>query len=198
MQAYDAPPAAATAAEAPLTPEGVRGGLLRWLAILVLASAACLALGHADPPLTARGRAQADAVAAALRDCGATRVLSSPLARARTTAEAIARELGVDVVVDRGRVMAQLHVVDRRADELGQLADAMNSMSAGLAERDRVRDLLDKNVSPEVAAQLLRDGATLGGQRCAALAHAVPRPCPSRAPPRSARRRRRSTARSTS
>lgn len=51
-----------------------------------------------------------------------------------------------------------------RADELGQLADAMNHMSAGLAERDRVRDLLDKNVSPEVAAQLLRDGAALGGE----------------------------------
>ena len=40
----------------------------------------------------------------------------------------------------------------------------MNAMSAGLAERDRVRDLLDKNVSPEVAAQLLRDGAALGGE----------------------------------
>ncbi len=51
-----------------------------------------------------------------------------------------------------------------RADELGQLADAMNSMSAGLAERDQVRDLLDKNVSPEVAAQLMRDGAALGGE----------------------------------
>lgn len=51
-----------------------------------------------------------------------------------------------------------------RADELGQLAGAMNQMSAGLAERDRVRDLLDKNVSPEVAAQLMRDGAALGGQ----------------------------------
>lgn len=51
-----------------------------------------------------------------------------------------------------------------RADELGQLADAMNQMSVGLDERDRVRDLLDKNVSPEVAAQLLRDGAALGGQ----------------------------------
>jgi adenylate cyclase len=51
-----------------------------------------------------------------------------------------------------------------RVDELGQLADAMNAMSAGLAERDRVRDLLDKNVSPEVAAQLLRDGAALGGE----------------------------------
>ncbi len=51
-----------------------------------------------------------------------------------------------------------------RADELGELADAMNSMSAGLAERDLVRDLLDKNVSPEVAAQLMRDGAALGGE----------------------------------
>jgi adenylate cyclase len=51
-----------------------------------------------------------------------------------------------------------------RADELGQLAEAMNAMSAGLAERDQVRDLLDKNVSPEVAAQLMRDGAALGGQ----------------------------------
>lgn len=51
-----------------------------------------------------------------------------------------------------------------RADELGQLATAFNEMTAGLAERDRVRDLLDKNVSPEVAAQLLRDGASLGGE----------------------------------
>ena len=30
--------------------------------------------------------------------------------------------------------------------------------------RDRIRDLLDKNVSPEIAAQLLRDGAALGGE----------------------------------
>ena len=51
-----------------------------------------------------------------------------------------------------------------RTDELGRLADSFNRMSAGLAERDRVRDLLDKNVSPEVAAQLMRDGAALGGE----------------------------------
>ena len=51
-----------------------------------------------------------------------------------------------------------------RLDEFGRLAEAFDQMSAGLEERDRVRDLLDKNVSPEVAAQLLRDGATLGGQ----------------------------------
>ena len=51
-----------------------------------------------------------------------------------------------------------------RADELGRLADSLNAMSTGLAERDRVRDLLDKNVSPAVAAQLMRDGAALGGE----------------------------------
>ena len=51
-----------------------------------------------------------------------------------------------------------------RRDELGQLAASFNAMSAGLAERDRVRDLLDKNVSPEVAAQLVRQGAALGGE----------------------------------
>lgn len=51
-----------------------------------------------------------------------------------------------------------------RADELGRLSEAFDQMSRGLEERDRVRDLLDKNVSPEVAAQLLRDGATLGGE----------------------------------
>lgn len=51
-----------------------------------------------------------------------------------------------------------------RIDELGRLAESFNTMSRGLAERDRVRDLLDKNVSPAVAARLLRDGAALGGE----------------------------------
>lgn len=51
-----------------------------------------------------------------------------------------------------------------RADELGRLSEAFDTMARGLDERDRVRDLLDKNVSPEIAAQLLRDGATLGGE----------------------------------
>jgi adenylate cyclase len=51
-----------------------------------------------------------------------------------------------------------------RADELGRLSEAFDAMARGLDERDRVRDLLDKNVSPEIAAQLLRDGAALGGE----------------------------------
>ena len=51
----------------------------------------------------------------------------------------------------------------RREDELGQLAAAFNHMSAGLAERDRVRDLLGKVVSPEIASQLLQSDLQLGG-----------------------------------
>ena len=51
-----------------------------------------------------------------------------------------------------------------REDELGQLATAFNQMTAGLAERDKVRDLLGKVVSPEIAAELLHSGLELGGE----------------------------------
>ncbi len=51
-----------------------------------------------------------------------------------------------------------------REDEIGQLATAFNHMTAGLAERDRVRDLLGKVVSPEIAAQLLQSDLKLGGE----------------------------------
>ena len=51
-----------------------------------------------------------------------------------------------------------------REDELGQLATAFNQMTAGLAERDQVRDLLGKVVSPEIATQLLQSGVQLGGE----------------------------------
>jgi adenylate cyclase len=65
-------------------------------------------------------------------------------------------------VIARGDYGNRLQV--DRVDEIGQLAAAFNRMSDGLAERDKVRDLLEKNVSPEVAAQLMRDGSALGGE----------------------------------
>jgi probable phosphoglycerate mutase len=64
------------------------------------ANRARLALGRADPPLTDHGRTQAAALAARLADSGVVRVLSSPLARARATADAIAAALGVTVEED--------------------------------------------------------------------------------------------------
>lgn len=49
-------------------------------------------------------------------------------------------------------------------DELGALAGSFNHMMRGLAERDRVRDLLGKVVSPEIAAELLGRDLELGGE----------------------------------
>lgn len=52
----------------------------------------------------------------------------------------------------------------RRRDEFGQLADSVNDMAKGLAEKEKVRDLLGKVVSREVAAELLSRDITLGGE----------------------------------
>ena len=51
-----------------------------------------------------------------------------------------------------------------RSDELGQLARSFQHMTAGLAERDKVRDLLGKVTSPAIAAELTRRKLVLGGE----------------------------------
>jgi broad specificity phosphatase PhoE len=60
------------------------------------------AAGPADPNLTHRGRTQADRLAAWLGAEPVDAVLSSPLLRARETAEPIGRALGLDVEVVDG------------------------------------------------------------------------------------------------
>lgn len=55
---------------------------------------------HLGDRLTDRGRDQAAVAARALRGCGATRLLSSPMRRARETAEPLARELALAVEID--------------------------------------------------------------------------------------------------
>lgn len=57
-------------------------------------------LGRSDPPLTARGRVQARAVAAAVRDEQPGTVLTSPLTRAVQTASLIAEACGAELVVE--------------------------------------------------------------------------------------------------
>jgi adenylate cyclase len=58
----------------------------------------------------------------------------------------------------------QHRVSVNQPDEMGLLAASFNHMSEGLAERDQVRDLLGKVVSPAVAAELLSKELTLGGE----------------------------------
>lgn len=62
------------------------------------ANAQGLLLGRLDPPLDVEGRRQAAAVAATLE--GADRIVSSPLARTRETAEVISASTGTPVDID--------------------------------------------------------------------------------------------------
>lgn len=61
-----------------------------------------LLVGRSDVPLDDEGRSQAALAARAVAKTteGVSRVVSSPLARCRSTAEAVANELGVPVAVD--------------------------------------------------------------------------------------------------
>ncbi len=69
--------------------------------------------------------------------------------------------------VERGDYSVQHDREAERADEIGQLAQSFQRMTVGLAERDRVRDLLGKVASPAIAAELLRRESALGGEeRC--------------------------------
>jgi broad specificity phosphatase PhoE len=56
--------------------------------------------GIPDPKLTAEGRAQAAAAAAALRSTGVKRLISSPYRRALETVTIIADALGLDVTIE--------------------------------------------------------------------------------------------------
>lgn len=49
-------------------------------------------------------------------------------------------------------------------DEISQLAGSVNNMAAGLAEKEKVRDLLGKVVSHEIAEELLSKKIELGGE----------------------------------
>ncbi|MFK7862689.1 MAG: adenylate/guanylate cyclase domain-containing protein [Pseudohongiellaceae bacterium] len=55
-------------------------------------------------------------------------------------------------------------VVVTSKDEIGDLANSVNSMAQGLAEKEKVRDLLGKVVSQEIAEQLLNNPVELGGE----------------------------------
>jgi len=49
-------------------------------------------------------------------------------------------------------------------DEIGRLANTFNFMSRGLQERDNIRELLGKVVSPEIAQELMNKEIELGGE----------------------------------
>lgn len=57
-----------------------------------------------------------------------------------------------------------LRVETTSSDELGQLGQAFNEMAEGLEDKERVRNLLGKVVSEEIASELLENKIELGGE----------------------------------
>jgi broad specificity phosphatase PhoE len=71
-------------------------------------------LGRSDPPLTALGRVQARAVARVLAAEGPVAIVSSPLLRARETADAIGDACGVAPTVDERLIEIDYGAWERR------------------------------------------------------------------------------------
>lgn len=71
-------------------------------------NAARLCQGQLDSPLNATGRAQAEAAAEALAAEPIERIVASPLSRARHTAEAVGRRLGLPVSCEAGLMECHL------------------------------------------------------------------------------------------
>lgn len=103
-----------------------------------------LVLGRADPELTDEGRGQAELLAAALSTEPVAKILTSPLVRARQTAEAISAACGVPVAVDErlveidwgtweGRPAGSLAIADvdrwRKDDGTAPEGESLESLS---------------------------------------------------------------------
>jgi adenylate cyclase len=80
------------------------------------------------------------------------RAVGQPLRDLRTAVQEVGDgHYDVSVVVDD-------------AGEIGLLQQGVNTMAAGLAERERLRDLFGRHVGTSVAQRALADGVSLGGE----------------------------------
>jgi adenylate cyclase len=64
--------------------------------------------------------------------------------------------------VERGQMTTRVDVYER--SEIGRLQSGFNRMVAGLAERDRLKDLFGRHVGTDVALRAVRDADTLTGE----------------------------------
>ncbi|RBY89684.1 adenylate/guanylate cyclase domain-containing protein [Blastococcus sp. TF02A-30] len=80
------------------------------------------------------------------------RAVGQPLRDLRRAVQQVGEgDYDVDVLVDD-------------AGEIGLLQEGVNTMAAGLAERERLRDLFGRHVGTTVAQEALRTGVSLGGE----------------------------------
>ncbi len=130
--------------------------------------------GPADPPLTELGHRQADATAEWLKDESFDALYTSPLLRARETAEPIASRVGLEVEIEDG-----IAEYDRQSEvyipieEVKQSTDPeIQAHWKALAE-DRLEDLIADahTFRPRVKDAVERMIAAHPGQRVLAICH---------------------------
>jgi adenylate cyclase len=88
--------------------------------------------------------------------------LSATVLAARSVADPVQSVQTAMTSVERGEFDARVHVDD--GSEIGQLQAGFNRMAAGLAERERVRDLFGRQVGQDVAKAALDGELRLGGE----------------------------------
>jgi broad specificity phosphatase PhoE len=132
-----------------------------------------ITLGRADAPLNARGQLQARAIAASFLRPPDT-IYSSPLARCRETAEAIARHTGVAITIDDALIEMDVGEMEHlsREELRAKYPDFLRSWLSGEGADARMpggETLREVQARALVAVERMR--AEQGGRAVVAVAH---------------------------
>ena len=87
--------------------------------------------------------------------------LPTMILTSRSISDPIGEVVDAMAEVERGRFDTSVDVFER--SEIGRLQSGFNRMVAGLAERERVRDLFGRHVGTNVARRAIEEGASMSG-----------------------------------
>jgi class 3 adenylate cyclase len=87
--------------------------------------------------------------------------LPTMILTSRSISDPIREVVDAMAEIERGRFDTEVDVFER--SEIGRLQSGFNRMVAGLAERERVRDLFGRHVGANVARRAIEEGASMSG-----------------------------------
>jgi broad specificity phosphatase PhoE len=119
--------------------------------------------GHNDSPLTDTGRAQADACAALLLDKQIDLILTSPLMRAKDTAERIAKKMGY-----RGEIRVEPLIIER---DFGSINNELKEIGFPLLDAGKVPDAESLEQMADRTTKALEVLKTLPGRYILVVGH---------------------------
>lgn len=87
--------------------------------------------------------------------------LPAMILTSRSISDPIGEVVDAMAEIELGRINTFIGVYER--SEIGRLQSGFNRMVAGIAERDRLRDLFGRHVGPDVARRAVEEGVSLSG-----------------------------------